>query len=304
MDENINVNKQKMTKPKFPTFRGKPLIEIPEFIPHINFLKGEFGKAFIKEYKGRVKTDYKGNTYLNILRYEDGIVKGSNPFAVVLANQILKEENLRTATQADLEKTLRIGWNLRETHEDTGLVLRSGEDDYFRNTPIAKDLGSQLKTRGIKFSPKNPIMIPLTGFDLINSYDDYGLTFRLREDAEIISSPQLAHKNNNKTFNETNDKGLPIFNKDGNRNLYTRDSGLSRLCLTGGFVLYSDSEKLDSSSNRGRVVAVSAKGTSPEKLKTDLMDKIYFEYQAQLKKLNTRKAEAEKAAIKIMDRKC
>jgi len=36
---------------------------------------------------------------LNVLSYSNDVVKGSNPFAVVLANQVLREEGLRTATQ-------------------------------------------------------------------------------------------------------------------------------------------------------------------------------------------------------------
>ena len=167
------------TKTK-PEFKGKPLIETPSFIPQIGFLEGDFGKDFMDEYKRMMETDYKGSSKLNVLKYDE-VVRGSNPFAVVLANQILRQEGLRTATQADLEKALRIGWNLRGTYEDTGLVLITEEDqDYSRNTPLAKDLGSQLKERGIKFSPKNPVVIPLTGLKLENADNGYGLTFKLR----------------------------------------------------------------------------------------------------------------------------
>src|SRR3989304_9360456 len=109
---------------RLPQFKGKALVEIPENIPQAGFLEGDFGKAFLDEYKGRVKSDYNGNSKLDILRYGDNIVKGSNPFAVVLANQILRQEGLRTASQADLEKALRVGTlNLIGTYEDTALVL-------------------------------------------------------------------------------------------------------------------------------------------------------------------------------------
>ena len=66
-------------------FIGKPLIEIPKEIPSANFLEGKFGNEFLKEHNGKAKEDYGNNSNLNVLIYENGIVKGSNDFAVVLA---------------------------------------------------------------------------------------------------------------------------------------------------------------------------------------------------------------------------
>ena len=100
-----------MTKTRLPEFKGKPFFEIPEDVPRIGFLKGDFGKAFLKEYNGIVKADYKNVSALNVLRYADieNVVKHSTPFVVVLANKILRREGLRTATQADIEKAIRSG---------------------------------------------------------------------------------------------------------------------------------------------------------------------------------------------------
>jgi len=289
---------------KLPTFKGKPLIEIPEFIPQAGFLEEDFGKAFLEEYKGRVKSDYNKNSNLNVLRYDNGVVKGSNPFAVVLANQILREEGLRIATQADLEKALKTGWNLRGTYEDTGLVLRSEKDDYTKNTPLAKELAEQVKGRGIKFSPKNPIMIPLIGFELEKADNDYGLTFKLREDAEIYEAPVLSKKGKFNSEDIDKKTGLPKkVSGSGNRTLYTRDSGLSRLSLNLGLVLGSGNRGLGDSDGNGRVVAVSGEATAPEKLKSDLIKRINKEYQAQLNELSSRKTKAEKAVREIMSRK-
>jgi len=258
-----------MTKTKLPTFSGKPLIEIPAFIPSANFLKGDFGKAFLEEYQERVKSDYNGNSNLKVLKYEDNVVKGSNPFVVVLANQILRQEGLRTATQADLEKALRVGaLNLRGFYEDTGLVLRSEEDkDYSKNTPLAKDLTEQLKERRIKFSPKNPIMIPLIGFELETEENQYGLTFKLRKDAEIYESLVLAKGGQFSSQDIDEKTGLPRQIGNGNRTLYTRDSGLSGLILDYGLDLDYDGRDLDGSDAYGRVVVVSGEATSQEKSK-------------------------------------
>lgn len=248
-----------MTETRLPTFRGTPLTKNPKDTSQIGFLEGDFGIAFLEEYQGRAKADYNDASALNVLRYNSGVVEGSNPFAVVLANQILMQEGLRTATQADLEKALRIGaLNLRGTYEDTGLVLRSEEDrGYSKNTPLAKDIAKQLKARGAFFSGKNPVMIPLTGLEIANADNGYGLTFRLREDAEVYRVPILAEGGNFNSEDIDKKTGLPKKLGGGNRTLYTRDSRLSGLYLgSDGLSVYSDDRRLDDSVEGGRVVVV------------------------------------------------
>jgi len=288
-----------------PIFKGKPLMEIPEFIPQAGFLEGDFGKAFLKEYNGRVSADYNDNSNLNILSYKDNVVKGSNPFAVVLANKILREESLRTATQADLGKALKIGWNLKGTYEDTGLVLRSEEDkDYSKNTPLAKDLAFQVKARDIKFSSKTPVMIPLIGLELEKAGNNYGLTFKLKEDAEIYKAPVLSKGGKFNSENIDEKIGLPkkVF-ISGDRTLYTRNSGLSRLLRSWNGGWDASWDYLGDSGGDGRVVAVSGEATRAEDLQRELYFQINDEYQARLEDLNSRKTEAEKAVQKIMSRK-
>lgn len=258
-----------MEKIKLPTFRGKPLIKISKTTPRIEFLEGDFGKAFLEEYRTRVNVDYNDNSSLKALKYEDGVVKGSNPFAVVLANQILREENLRTATQADLEKILKLDiLPLKGTYEDTGLVLRNEENEYSKDSPLEKNLSSQMRARRIKFSSRNPVMIPLTGLELENSDNDYGLIFKLREDAEVYESPVLAKdgKFNSKDIDEKT--GLPKkVSTSGDRNLYTRDSGLSGLYLNVNLDLYSNDRGFNNSGVPGRVVVMKAKATPQENKK-------------------------------------
>jgi hypothetical protein len=247
---------------KLPTFRGTPLIEIPQNIPQAGFLEGNFGKAFLDEYQGRVKADYKDASALNVLRYDSGVVKGSNPFAVVLANQILRQEGLRTSTQADLEKALRIkALELRGTYEDTGLVLRSEDEP---NTYLAKDLMNQVKARNKK--QELPVMIPLTGLELrADSNSPHSLAFNLLEGAEIIYAPILNKLGNFNSEDIDEITGLPKQTGQGNRTLYTRDSGLSRLYLYRYLYLNSNYDYLADSGDGGRVVVVSGEATSPEK---------------------------------------
>ncbi len=245
-----------------PAFKGRPLVEISSVVPQIGLLEGDFGKAFLEEYQGRMNSDYNGNSTLNVLRYNGNVVTGSNPFSVVLANQILRQEGLRTASQADLETAMRIGaMNFRGTYEDTALVLRTEDDkDYSRNTHLAKDLGRQLKERGLKFGAKSPVVIPLTGLDLQRAENEYGLTFKLREDAEFYEAPILTKEGNFNSEDIDERTGLPKQVKGGNRTLYSRNSGLSGLFLYGGLDLYSYYGYLDFSFEYGRVVLVSAAG--------------------------------------------
>ncbi len=234
-------------------FEGRPLI-LPGSVPVANYLVGDFGKEALGEYKERASEDYNNNRYLTVLNFQDNVVKGSNPFAVVLMNQVLAQEGIRTATPVDLGLILKTGaFDLRSQYEDVALVLRGTDGP---NSYLAKDLEYQLKTRG---EVQYPLMIPLASLELEkdnSSNSLYGLVFKLKEDSELISAPQLVDENNGRRFSETNEQGLPIFDLSGSRILYTRDSGLSRLLLSRGLDLYSYWDDLDNSGAGGRVVAV------------------------------------------------
>ena len=224
----------------------------------VGYLEGPFGEAFLEEFRERVLNDYNCNPALDVLSYAKGVVTGSNNFAVVLANQILEQEGLRTATQADLEKALQTGaLPFEQTIRNTGLVLRSEKDKYHKNTLLAGNLAEQVRARGIRFSPENPIMIPLIGFKLENAKNDYGLIFKLREDAEVYEAPVLSKDGtfNSEDINE--ETGLPRNTRsvEGNRALYTTDSGLSSFCMYKG-VLNTYLRDLKYSEDHGRIVVV------------------------------------------------
>ena len=239
-----------------PKFNGKPLIEIPKEYPTIGFLERDFGKSVLEEYKGRSK-DY--NKHLDILSYKDNIVQGSNPFAVVLMNKVLNEEGLKTASQSDLEKAIKLNaLSLNGTYEDTALILRNENNP---NSYLAKHLMKQVKERNKK--AKTPIMITLNQLELVNdTASEYGLAFKLKEDAEIIYAPILNDEVGNFSSEDIDEKtGLPIKLGKGNRTLYTRDSGLSRLCLNWDLELYARGDVLADSSSDGRVVVVSGEAT-------------------------------------------
>jgi len=275
---------------KLPKFYGKPMIEIPAIVPVANFLEGDFGKEFLKEYKGRVEKDYNDSDSLNVLKYDNGIVKGSNHFAVVLANAILSQEGLRTANQADLEKILRAKTlTLNGQYEDSGLCLRSESSP---NEYLAKQLMTQLKARG---KVKLPVILNLNDLELIkDSNSNYGLAFKLKKDAKSIYAPQLDNKNNQRKFSQTDENGLPIFNKDGSRTLYTANSGLSRVYLDGDLVLVTRGDVLAASNEGGRVVVVSAEGTSQG------LDKYISKLQQEKAKADAEIERKFQAALKLL----
>jgi len=229
--------------------------EAPKIIKVPGFLSGDFGRDFSEEYQGRMKTDFGNANVLNVLK--DG--KGSNPYAVVLANQILRQVGLRTATPADIERILRQkSLDLSGVYVDTGLVLRSEDEP---NEYLAKDLIRQLGEQ------KLPVMIPLVGLDLrVDSNAPNGLAFNVREDAEIVYDEILNSECGNFDSDDVDEKtGLPQKLKGGDRYFYTRNSGLSRLYLGGYSDLGSIYWYLADSNVYGRVVITDAEGVASKK---------------------------------------
>ncbi len=240
-------------------FKGSPLIELPKNIPTIGYLEGEFGKDILQEYYRIAEEEFGRPYFLDVLYFKDNVVKGSNPYAVCLMDSILEEIGLHVATQADLEKTIKLnnsnpalGLNLIDQYEDTVLVLRSTDEP---NKYLAEKLAKQIESRQ---KIKYPIMINLTDLKIENdSKSPHGLSFKLKDKAEIIHAPQLGQNNYNKTFSETNENGLPVFDEKGNRVLLcTINSGLYGLCVNGSLGLGSLRSSLDGSCSGGRVVVV------------------------------------------------
>lgn len=236
----------------FPVDEAKPLIAIPKDIPQIGFLGGEQGK----EIDASIKKDYKDFSVMRVGNYSDGKIKGSNPFYTVGVQSKLPF-GVRVSTQSDLEDAMRIGaLDLSGTYEDTGLVLRT---DGNPNSYLAGNLMKQVKERLGK-KAKMPVMIPLYEIGLVKDQDSpYGLAFKLKEDAEINYAPIL-NKPTGSNFSSGDidaKTGIPTKVGKGNRTLWTRDSGLSRLFLGRSLDLYSGNGDLADSGDDGRVVLVS-----------------------------------------------
>ncbi|MBS3149574.1 hypothetical protein J4455_02660 [Candidatus Woesearchaeota archaeon] len=278
-----------MQTKSLPKFQGKPLVEVPKAIPQVDFLRGDLGREVDQEVRSR----HPNLPNISNINYQNEVIQGSNPFYVVAVNEVLRQEGLRTATQANLEKTLKLGvLDLKGHYEDSSLVLRSEADSYQPNDHLSRSLHKQVKARNAKI--EYPVIIPLNGLELQADQDSsYGLSFRLREDAEVIYAQILVKDGSFRSEDINEETGLPRkLESDGNRHLYTRQDGLSGLFLSRNLDLYSYRYLLDVSDSDGRVVvvsdAVAPKNFDYQKAQTE----ITREYETQLNELNQRKEKA------------
>ena len=209
-------------------------------------------------YKDSIK-QFKGKAYdtLNIPK------NGSNLFKVVYLNEI----GIKTASLSELELALENGLELEGFYEDTpSVVLRSNGDSYALNNYLAKLLAEEVQKRKEETFKHSLV---LNGLKLKeDSNSEYGLILVPGEDFSYFEAPELGSENHLKKFSRLGERGMPVFDKEGKRTLYTREDGLSRLYL--GVDLDSDSGnvRLANSNEYGRVVVV-----SPEMAQKNLGDK-------------------------------
>ena len=230
-------------------------------------------KEKLDAYKERIAKDYNNDAkkiLSDVFTFEEGIVKGSNSFAAVgLASS-------RLTTPSQLEPAFRMNPDFFVgVYVDPGFVLRTNGDSYEPNDFLAKHFTEQVKYRTGKMpTPEVPARISLKGLSVEKGNNPYygGLVFAFGEDTEIIFAREFSHNQPNKKFSVADERGVPIFDINGRRELYTRDAGLSRLCLGRDSVLGSGVVDLSSSNACGRLAVVSAEGAQ----------KILTEYQAKL----------------------
>ncbi|MFH1482508.1 MAG: hypothetical protein ABIE46_03240 [Patescibacteria group bacterium] len=275
-----------MSKDNFPVNEAKAFVEVSIETPLIGFLGGEQGK----EINNSIKKDYKNFPALQIANYGDGLIKGSNPFFVVAVQERLPN-NMRVASQSDLEKALK--WkslDLKGIYVDSSLALKTEENP---NSYLAKNLIAQIKKRDSK--SKMPVMIPLCELSLVeDSSSVYGLRFELKEDANILFAPILNKESGNFSLEDVNLKiGLPKKLGEGNRYFYTRKDGLSRVYLDGDSSVSSINDILQDSNSNGRVGVVNAVGVAPEILEQRVQELKNIN-NLEIKKINKRYQEAVK----------
>jgi len=224
-------------------------------ITQYGFLKGKFGQEVLKKYNSLIKSEYNNNPNLDVLNFGNEVIEGSNIPSVVLMNKILSKYNLRTANPVDVQNIIENNENfLNETYVDFGLVLRSeeGTNEYF-----AKELAKQAKERKYEFSNSNPLVFKASDLELIvDNNSPLGLGFNIKDSATPFNASELSYDYEEKRFNKTNEKGMPIFDEEGKRILFTNEDGLSRLYLTWSLNLGSKYDKIAGSYDMGRIVVM------------------------------------------------
>ena len=220
----------------------------------------------LPEYNERIKSfNEKARESLDIFSDKKGILIGSNCFAPLVLREFLPKD-LRLATMYDLEKLGRENPDfLRGFYIETGLVLRTPGDSYKENDLLAKNLAEQLKHKGITL--ENPKIIYFDALDLEENKDSaYGLVYKLNERANlgknIIDASELT---NDFMFKTINEKGIPVKDENGNRNLYTREDGLSRFVLDRDSDVLSYDRYLADSDDDGQVVVIENKQSLEKK---------------------------------------
>ncbi len=276
-----------MANINFPVNRASPLIEIPSSIPQIGFLGGSEGK----EIDDSIKKDYKEFEILQIGNYSENLVKCSSPFYNVAVQSRLPS-NVRVASQSDLEKAIKLGsLELRGTFEDTSLALRTEEDP---NSYLAEDLMNQVKQRLGK-KAKMPVMILLYGLKLAKDQNSkYGLSFKLKDNAEIIYAPILNEESGNFAPENIIEKiGLPKKLGKGVRTLCTRSTGLSRLYLNRDLYLGSSNNNLAGSIDDGRVVLVLTSEAGSQDFFQSRLKNLETQRDEEIEKINERYIQAK-----------
>ena len=190
----------------------------------------------------------------------------------LLKEVLLGQLGIRTATISELYDVWEVNPNFLSGHyEDVASgVLRSNGDSHAPNDLLAKSLAKSLKEKAFKHS------YVLTGLKLKEEDNSqYGLVLVPKENFSYFEAPELDHVNNQKKFLRVDEREIPILLSDAElsqlsdqdknklRTLYTREGGLSRLCVDWDSFLDSNLRSLSYSCSYGRVVVVDAEGVAP-----------------------------------------
>ena len=224
MNPVLQIEKPKPKKQTLKTIKTPKEFQILEPQTHQNILE---------EYQRQITTQYQNNpNFVDLTN-----VEGSNIFTNALINEILNKQGKRTAIPSD-DKNNKIFELIKNKYytDFNALVVRSNKPSVEKNTNILQDIieTTKQKQRKIKF----PFMI--TGFyvkPFPEDSDNYGLKFIPSPDFNYIEDERLDGTKypTNTMFNKVDDLGLPIFDENGTRTWYSKQTGLS------WFYLYSDS---------------------------------------------------------------
>lgn len=217
--------------------RDVALYEVPKMLERARVLDDSVLSAYNESVTS--KYDLKAQETLKKFSSANGELAGSNIPMLIHLQEYGLLGGARLATRSDIEKALSFGLDLFGNYVDFGVALRGENVSYAPNRTSATNLVSQLKQRGIKLG--NGKLIPLS---VLTQREDassgYGLTLCLKDDVSMDSIQELAD-----------------FKWD-----YTTKEGIARAYLSVGGYWFSNFGGLANSDDFGRVVVVSAEGTS------------------------------------------
>lgn len=237
-----------------PAFAGKPLRDV--VVPAADvWHQDELGNAVIAEYTERVRADFEENPFLKVYRIAAGIVHGSNPFAAVLVDMIVRPQ-ARIATPPDLQVILNSRRkvadpvHVRGGYKDAAFVLRSVKEP---NSYLAESFAEQL-------DPKTewPVVIYLSGLELVKDRQSpCGLNFKFTSETRTFHAAVLSQKSGHFS-NDVVDPatGLPARIEGTGRYFYGMEEGLARLYVGRGSSIDTIWEELGNSQVDGRTVIV------------------------------------------------
>ncbi len=237
--------------------------QVPKIVASLP--QGEDAKSLYETLNQDIEANYKNNPNIRVLSYdpETKSIKGSNIFIASRLNELLESSGIRTAIPSD-DQYGDISNLVRDKFytDFNALILRTAGDSYSSNDKIAKDIAEKIENREGKL--KLPVMIvhPLVRYSEGSS--SYDLVFYLNNKTQVIEDERLNGKkySTGMKFNNVDDLGLPLFDKNGKRTWYVREDGLSRLGLDGDLVLDSVVGHLTDSFDYRRVVVVSGEAAA------------------------------------------
>jgi len=219
-----------------------------------NFLQGNLGKDVFEEFKGIVKTSYKDNPYVDVLKYnikkdvvlesaipanvlryntrkyvvkgltlltnvleyniKKEVVLGSTIPVIILVNFILRKYGFRVANQADIWKEL----SKKDGLNFNNFSIETGlvlVDNKGIYESLANNLINKIKELQ---EPEFPLMIPLSDLDLVpDKNSKFGFGFNLIEGAKIIYEPILSQTRTFSIGDINKETGLPKKLKDNEK---------------------------------------------------------------------------------------
>ncbi|MEM3113473.1 MAG: hypothetical protein QXI33_03580 [Candidatus Pacearchaeota archaeon] len=248
-------------------------------LEEIGFNKG-FLEAFYEKYQEVTKRHYGNNPALDVLFKKnigkELIITGSNPYAVILSNQIMKSvenlSNIRTSTQLEFHYVLsKYPFDLPKVYIESDLILRKVSDE---NKQYSEYFKKELDKIGIKL----PARIPLQGLYIENNAKfPYEIEIKFSDNLDSKYKPVHTPVFNQKgQFNNFDLQGNPIILKE---NIFynpltisfnqVNDAGLVRLIRNDERDLFSIQTDLTESDGRGRIIFVDQTYTQTQNQQKD-----------------------------------